>query len=65
MLTLRLIDPNDYTVFDDGYPVGRIRLARDRSPSDMVVDRHATTARSALRRRAPSMKPSKNSKQRG
>jgi hypothetical protein len=33
MLALRLIDPNDYTVLDDGQPIGRIRLARERSPS--------------------------------
>jgi len=25
MLTLRLIDPNDYTVRDDGQAIGRIR----------------------------------------
>ncbi len=33
MLTLRLIDPNDYAVHEDGQPIGRIRLARERSPS--------------------------------
>jgi hypothetical protein len=33
MLTLRLIDPNDYIVLDDGQAIGRIRLARERSPS--------------------------------
>ena len=33
MLTLRLIDPNDYTVHDDGQLIGRIRLARERTPS--------------------------------
>jgi hypothetical protein len=27
-LSLRLIDPNDYIVFEDGQPIGRIRLAR-------------------------------------
>jgi hypothetical protein len=32
MLSLRLIDPNDYSVLDDGQPIGRIRLARERSP---------------------------------
>ena len=31
MLSLRLIAPNDYTVLEDGHPVGRIRLARERS----------------------------------
>jgi hypothetical protein len=31
MLALRLTDPNDYTVLDDGQPIGRIRLARERS----------------------------------
>ena len=31
MLT-RLIDPNDYLVLDDGQRIGRIRLARERSP---------------------------------
>ena len=33
MLALRLIDPNDYLVLDDGHPVGRIRLASERSPA--------------------------------
>jgi hypothetical protein len=33
MLTLRLIAPNDYLVLEDGRPVGRIRLARERSSS--------------------------------
>jgi hypothetical protein len=33
MLTLRLIDPNDYVVLEDGQPIGRIRLARERSPA--------------------------------
>ena len=33
MLSLRLIDPNDYIVLEDGQPIGRIRLARERSPS--------------------------------
>ena len=33
MLTLRLIDRKDYTVHEDGQPIGRIRLARERSPS--------------------------------
>ncbi len=32
MLALRLIDPNDYTVHDDGQLIGRIRLARERTP---------------------------------
>ena len=32
MLTLRLIDPNDYTVHEDGQPIGRIRYAKERSP---------------------------------
>jgi hypothetical protein len=33
MLTLRLIEPNDYTVHDDdGQLIGRIRYTRDRSP---------------------------------
>ena len=32
MLALRFIAPNDYTVLDDGQPVGRIRLDPDRSP---------------------------------
>ena len=32
MLALRLIDPNDYIVLDDGQPIGRIRLARERAP---------------------------------
>ncbi len=27
MLTLRLNDPNDYTVHEDGQPIGRIRYA--------------------------------------
>jgi hypothetical protein len=30
MLALRLTAPNDYT--EDGQPIGRIRLARERSP---------------------------------
>jgi hypothetical protein len=33
MFTLRLIDPNDYLVFEDSQPIGRIRLARERSPA--------------------------------
>jgi hypothetical protein len=33
MLALRLIAPNDYSVLDDGQIIGRIRLARDRSPA--------------------------------
>ncbi len=32
MLTLRLIGPNDYTVHEDGQRIGRIRLARERTP---------------------------------
>jgi hypothetical protein len=32
MLTLRLIDPNDYFVLEDGQPIGRIRHARALSP---------------------------------
>jgi hypothetical protein len=32
MLALRLTAPNDYTVLEDGQPIGRIRLARERSP---------------------------------
>jgi hypothetical protein len=32
MFALRLIDPNDYIVLDDGHTIGRIRLDRDRSP---------------------------------
>ena len=33
MLALRLIDTNDYIVLEDGHTIGRIRLARGRSPS--------------------------------
>ncbi len=33
MPTLRLIDPNDYAVLEDGQHIGRIRLARERSPA--------------------------------
>jgi hypothetical protein len=33
MLALRLIAPNDYSVLEDGQVIGRIRLARDRSPA--------------------------------
>jgi hypothetical protein len=33
MLSLRLIAPNDYSVLEDGQLIGRIRLARERSPS--------------------------------
>ncbi len=33
MLTLRLTDPNDYTVHEDDQPIGRIGLARERSLS--------------------------------
>jgi hypothetical protein len=32
LLTLRLIDPSDYTVHEDGQPIGRIRYAKERSP---------------------------------
>ncbi len=32
MLTLSLIGPNDYRVHEDGQPIGRIRLARERTP---------------------------------
>jgi hypothetical protein len=31
MLTLRLIDPDEYSVFEDGHLIRRIRLARERS----------------------------------
>jgi hypothetical protein len=30
-LTLRLIDPNDYEVRDDGQPIGRIRYVKERA----------------------------------
>ena len=33
MLALRLISPNDYSVHEDGQPIGRIRLARERAPA--------------------------------
>jgi hypothetical protein len=33
MLALRLIDPNDYLVLEDGQTIGRIRLVRERSPA--------------------------------
>ncbi len=33
MLTMRLIEPNDYTVHEDRQNIGRIRLARERTPS--------------------------------
>lgn len=33
LATLRLIAPNDYLVFDSGQNIGRIRLARERSPA--------------------------------
>ncbi|WP_249158273.1 hypothetical protein [Bradyrhizobium jicamae] len=29
---MRLIDPNDYCVFEDGQRIGRIRHAKERSP---------------------------------
>ncbi|MEY9185007.1 hypothetical protein ABIG06_006509 [Bradyrhizobium sp. USDA 326] len=32
MLRLRALDPDDYIVFEDGQMIGRIRLARERSP---------------------------------
>jgi hypothetical protein len=32
MLALRLIGPNDYSVHEDGKLIGRIQLARDRTP---------------------------------
>jgi hypothetical protein len=32
MLTLRMIGVNDYTVFEDGQRIGRIRYARERTP---------------------------------
>jgi hypothetical protein len=32
MLALRLIAPNDYTVLEDGEPIGPIRFARERGP---------------------------------
>jgi hypothetical protein len=32
MLALRLIAPNDYIVLEDRQPIGRIRLARERTP---------------------------------
>ena len=32
MLTLRLIGPNDYDVYDDGQRIGRIRFASERNP---------------------------------
>ncbi|MBB4366748.1 hypothetical protein GGD65_007822 [Bradyrhizobium sp. CIR18] len=33
MLRLRALDPDDYIVFEDGQMIGRIRLARERSPA--------------------------------
>ncbi|WP_245471808.1 hypothetical protein [Bradyrhizobium nanningense] len=32
MLTLRLIDPDDGLVLEDGQPIGRVPYASDRSP---------------------------------
>jgi hypothetical protein len=32
MLTLRLIGVNDYSVFEDGQRIGRIRYAKERTP---------------------------------
>ncbi len=32
MFALRLMEPNDYTVHEDGQPIGRIRYTRERSP---------------------------------
>jgi hypothetical protein len=32
-LSLRLIAPNDYSILEDGQPIGRIRLAREHSPA--------------------------------
>jgi len=51
MLSLHLIDPNDYTVLDDDQPIGRVRLARERSPSVLAVDRHGEHSRPVVRRR--------------
>jgi hypothetical protein len=36
MLALRLIAPNDYIVLEDRQPIGRIRLARERTPAIWV-----------------------------
>ncbi|MDA9408739.1 hypothetical protein [Bradyrhizobium sp. CCBAU 45384] len=33
MLTLRLIGPDDYSVRENGHPIGRIRFASDRAPA--------------------------------
>src|SRR4051812_25271168 len=52
ILTLRLIDPNDYTVHEDGQLIGRIRLARDRPPPDVVMERDGDDPRPAVRRRS-------------
>jgi hypothetical protein len=32
MLTMRMIGQNDYTVREDGQPIGRIRFASERTP---------------------------------
>ena len=32
MLSLRPIDPDDYSVLEDGQAIGRIRLAREQTP---------------------------------
>jgi hypothetical protein len=32
MLNLRMIEPDDYLVLEDGQQIGRIRLAKERSP---------------------------------
>ena len=58
MLTLRLTGVRDYSVFEDGQRIGRIRFASERSPGVWLwhVQVHIPSRRSAAHR--ASMTPS-------
>jgi hypothetical protein len=51
MLSLHLIDPNDYLALEDDQLIGRIRLARERSPSIWLWNVTVTHSRPTVRRR--------------
>jgi len=59
MLTLRMIGRNDYSVREDGQPIGRIRYASERTPGIWLWPCCSGIEPSLLpRRRAPHLLPS-------
>ena len=48
---LRSIGSNDFAVIDDGYPVGRIRLAAERGGQTWMLELHHSRARRPQRHR--------------